>query len=106
MNKKSIYLKYIVDDLVSKTKVDNVGEPHGILIWLPFNPFNEWITDSSLYPNVMYPSKRLEYFGDYIRGRYGSNEEEYDFLFNRYLIELKKKVDSLEGGGSDVVLYL
>ena len=106
MGKKSLYLKYIVDDMVKKTKVDNVGGSHGIIIKLPFNPINEWTTDSSLYPTVMYPSNRLRYFGVYVRDRYGSHEEEYDFLFNRYLIELKKKVDSLGGEGIGVGTYL
>ena len=80
MNKKEKYINYVVEDLVSKTKIDYDQEK----IKYPYLPN---LFHLPQHP-ILYP---IFSFRNYLKERYGAHSEEIDIIWKLY----KERIQSL-----------
>ncbi len=81
MNKKEKYYNYVVNDLVSKTEIDNERKENSF-------PYLPSPTKTSV-PSLFSLPSRL--FSKYITERYGTHDGEIKIIWNLY----KEKIQSL-----------
>jgi hypothetical protein len=76
MTPKEKYINYIVDDLISKTEIDYLGD------WVKFNfydPQSHFIYQSLPLPNIISGAFRI-----HLIDKYGARENDIKIVWNRY----------------------
>jgi|TARA_R110000796_G_scaffold233426_1_gene351957 hypothetical protein len=88
MSKQQKYKNYIVEDLVSKTKIDYGQEE----INFPFLTSNNPLFDFLPYTHFsLYSTSPLKYFSNYVKERYGASDQEIEMIWDMY----RERIQSL-----------
>ena len=83
MNNKEKYINYIVDDMVSKTKVDRVAQSFRF-------PYSDFYHFYRIHNNDYSPEKWQ--FINYVTEWYGVREEEMETIWDKYYKVLVGKI--------------
>jgi len=85
------FLDKVCEQIISETRIDDDK------LYLPF-PFLPFLPFSSLSPpNIsFYPSYLYSFFSYHCKDVYGLNEQEEDYVWNRYKVEITTLMDKKE----------